>query len=201
MSVGGNTAYDGLTDLPPLVRAGIELAKSQGFDHSCAPEQGRLLAVLARGRSGQRVGETGAGCGVGLAWMVEAADPSTTFVSIERDDVRAETSARLFAGRPNVTVLQGNWDELLTYGPFDLLVLDGGGKGKEPGDGAPLDPAAGWLNTDGTIVLDDFTPRDNPAAPAHDPPRRHWLGHPALEATELRLSPTLSTIVGMLVRS
>lgn len=200
MTVGGNTAYAGITDLPPLVRAAIEVASSQGFDHSCAPEQGRLLAVLARGRTGQRIGETGTGCGVGLAWMIDATDESTSFVSVERDSSRAAASAALYAGRPNVRVLRGNWTDLREYGPFDLLVLDGGGKGKEPDDDPPVDPAAGWLALGGTIVLDDFTPSGQPGAPAHDPARRYWLEHPALQATELRLSPTLATVVGTRVR-
>jgi predicted O-methyltransferase YrrM len=200
MTVGGNTAYAGITDLPPLVRAAIEVASSQGFDHSCAPEQGRLLAVLARGRTGQRIGETGTGCGVGLAWMIDATDESTSFVSVERDSSRAAASAALYAGRRGVRVLRGNWTDLREYGPFDLLVLDGGGKGKEPDDDPPLDPAAGWLALGGTIVLDDFTPSGQPGAPAHDPARRYWLEHPALQATELRLSPTLATVVGTRVR-
>jgi predicted O-methyltransferase YrrM len=200
MTVGGNTAYAGIADLPPLVRAAIEVASGQGFDHSCAPEQGRLLSVLARGRTGQRIGETGTGCGVGLAWMIEATDESTSFVSVERDSSRAAASAALFAGRPNVRVIHGNWTDLREHGPFDLLVLDGGGKGKEPGDDPPLDPAAGWLAVGGTVVLDDFTPAGQPGAPAHDPARRYWLEHPALQATELRLSPTLATVVGTRVR-
>lgn len=200
MTVGGNTAYAGITDLPPLVRAAIEVASSQEFDHSCAPEQGRLLAVLARGRTGQRIGETGTGCGVGLAWMIDATDESTSFVSVERDSSRAAASAALLAGRPNVRVLRGNWTDLREYGPFDLLVLDGGGKGKEPDDDPPLDPAAGWLALGGTIVLDDFIPSGQPGGCAHDPARRYWLEHPALQATELRLSPTLATVVGTRVR-
>ena len=52
MAVVGNTAYAGIADLPPLVRGAIELAASQGFDHSCDPAQGRLLSVLARGNAG-----------------------------------------------------------------------------------------------------------------------------------------------------
>lgn len=200
MSVGGNTAYAGIAGLPSLVRAAIDVASSQGFDHSCAPEQGRLLSVLARGRTGQRIGETGTGCGVGLAWMIDATDESTSFVSVECDSARAGASAALFAGRPNVRVLHGNWTDLREYGPFDLLVLDGGGKGKEPGDDPPLDPADGWLAVGGTIVLDDFTPSGQPGASAHDPARRYWLEHPALQAAELRLSPTLATVVGTRVR-
>ncbi|HEX3961398.1 MAG TPA: class I SAM-dependent methyltransferase [Trebonia sp.] len=200
MAVGGNTAYKDITDLPPLVRAAIELATSQGFDHSCDPAQGRLLSVLARGRTGGRIGETGTGCGVGLAWMLDATDESTSIMSVERDSNRAAASAALFAGQPNVRILEGNWTELREHGPFDLLVLDGGGKGKEPADDPPLDPTDGWLTVGGAIVLDDFTPFDQPGAPAHDPARRYWLGHPALQATELRLSPTLATLVGVRVR-
>jgi predicted O-methyltransferase YrrM len=200
MTVGGNTAYAGIASLPPLVRAAIEVASSQRFDHSCAPEQGRLLSVLARGRSGQRIGETGTGCGVGLAWMVDAAGEPTSFVSVERDSIRAAASAALFAGRRGVRVLRGDWTDLREYGPFDLLVLDGGGKGKEPADDPPLDPAAGWLAVGGTIVLDDFVPSGQPGAAAHDPARRYWLEHPALRATELRLSPSLATLVGTRIR-
>jgi predicted O-methyltransferase YrrM len=200
VAVGGNTAYSDVADLPPLVRAAVALASSQSFDHSCAPEQGRLLSVLARGWSGGRIGETGTGCGVGLAWMVEATDASTSFVSIERDTTRAAASAELFADHPNVRVLHGDWAELRAHGPFDLLVLDGGGKGKEPGDDPPLDPAGGWLAVGGTIVLDDFTPAGQPGASAHDEPRRYWLEHPALRATELRLSPTLATLLGTRIR-
>lgn len=34
--------------------------------------QGRLLQVLARGRAGGLIGETGTGCGAGRAWMASA---------------------------------------------------------------------------------------------------------------------------------
>jgi predicted O-methyltransferase YrrM len=178
------------------VRAAIALATELGSDHSCAPEQGRLLSVLARGCTGRRIGETGTGCGVGLAWMVDATDASTLLASIERDPTRWAASAALFGDRPNVRVLHGNWTELRDHGPFDLLVLDGGGKGKEPEDDPPLDPTDGWVSVGGTIVLDDFTPADQPGAAAHDQARRYWLGHPALQATELRLSPRLDTVLG-----
>jgi predicted O-methyltransferase YrrM len=191
VTVRGSNAYERIEHLPPLVRTAVAIASSQGFGHSCAPEQGRLLSVLARGYVGCRVGETGTGCGVGLAWMVDATDRATSFVSVEIDATRAETSAGLFAGQPNVRIINGNWTELRAFGPFDLLVLDGGGKGKEPGDDPPLDPTDGWLAMGGTIVLDDFTPSDN----AHDQARRYWLNHPALRATELLLTPTLSTLV------
>ncbi len=154
------------------------------------------MSVLAHGYRGGRVGETGTGCGVGLAWMVDATDPSTSFVSVEIDAARAQASSEVFVSRPNVRVVHADWTALRSFGPFDLLVLDGGGKGKEPADDPPLDPTDGWLAVGGTIVLDDFTPHDG----AHDAARRYWLDHPALQATELLLTPTLSTVVARRTR-
>jgi predicted O-methyltransferase YrrM len=200
MTVRGNSAYALMSDLPPLVSAAVALAASAGFDNSCAPEQGRLLSLLAHGRSGGRIGETGTGCGVGLAWMAEATGPGTSLVSVEIDEGRAAAAADLFAAQPHVRVLQGDWTRLAEHGPFDLLVLDGGGKGKDPSADSPLDPTAGWLAMGGLVVLDDFIPAGQPGSAEHDGARRHWLGHPALKATELRLSPTLATIVGLRVR-
>ncbi|MGW7244023.1 hypothetical protein [Streptomyces sp. NPDC054804] len=81
------------------------------------------------------------------------------------------------------------------HGPYDLLVLDGGGQAK--GNGA-ADPAR-LLAAGGAVVIDDFTPattwppRFNGAL---DQSRLHWLEHPDLRATELRLAADLSVIVG-----
>ena len=201
VTVGGTTAYAGQRGLPPLVTRALGLADRLGFDHSCDPQQGRLLAVLAHGCAGGRFGETGTGCGVGLAWMLDAVGPGTgtSVTSVELDRGRAEASAGLVAGHPGVRVLQGDWTTLREHGPFDLLVLDGGGKGKEPGE-EPLDPTAGWLAVGGTLVLDDFVPAGQPGSERHDPARRHWLEHPALRAVELRLTATLATVVGVRVR-
>ncbi len=191
--------YAGLDGLPPLVEAAVELARTQRFNHSCAPEQGRLLQVLAGGYRGQRIGETGTGCGVGLAWMLDAVDGAAEFVSVEIDAERAAASAALYQDRPNVRILNGDWTALRAYGPFDLLVLDGGGKGKEAGD-EPLDPCDGWVTVGGTVVLDDFIPSTHPNAALHDVGRRYWLEHPALRGIELRLTPDLATIVATRVR-
>ncbi len=133
MQHGGrrNTAYSDIGGPPPLVNSAVARAASLGFDHSCAPEQGQLLSVLARGWRGGRIGETETGCVVGLAWMVEATDPTTSLVSIELDHGRASAATELFAGHTHVRVEQGDWSELVEHGPFDLLVLDGGG-GQRP---------------------------------------------------------------------
>jgi len=200
MTRGGNSAYAALKDLPSLVNAAVEVATGQGFDHSCAPEQGRLLAVLSGAFPGRRIGETGTGCGVGLAWMIDAAGPTASYVSVEADATRASAATKLFSKQRSVRIIHGDWHELRDFGPFDLLVLDGGGKGKEPGDDPPLDPTDSWLSLGGMVVLDDFVPFGRPGSSVHDSCRRYWLGHPALRAIEVQLSPTLSTIIGTRIR-
>ena len=57
MSPDGTVSYDGLTDLPPLVERAVDLARREGFAHSCRPEHGRLLYALAAGA--RTIGETG----------------------------------------------------------------------------------------------------------------------------------------------
>ena len=47
MSPQGTAAYDGLTDLPPLVERAVAIARREGFANSCRPEQGRLLSLAA----------------------------------------------------------------------------------------------------------------------------------------------------------
>jgi predicted O-methyltransferase YrrM len=198
VTLGGTAAYHGRRDLPPLVAAAVDLAVRTGFDLSCLPAHGRLLSVLAAGRPGGRIGETGTGCGVGLAWLATAADPSCTLVSIELDPDRAAAARSLFTDVPNVTVRTGDWAELATDAPFDLLALDGGGGGKS-GE-APIDPRS-WLSPGGAVVLDDFTPRAAwpPAVDgATDRIRLHWLEHPDLCATEVVTGPDSASLVAIL---
>lgn len=198
MSVGGTTSYDGATGLPNEVLDAVGLARSPGFENSCRLEQGRLLRVLAAGRDGGIIGETGTGCGVGLSWMVGATSEATRFVSVEIDEVRALACQRLFAHHANVRIDIGNWVQLLDHGPFDLLVLDGGGAGKTD---EPVDVHVA-LKIGGMLVVDDFTPF-TVWPPTHDgdrdQARLHWLDHPCLIATEIRLAPDLSTVVAVRV--
>jgi predicted O-methyltransferase YrrM len=196
MATSGTDAYTGQDGLPPLVRRALAAARAHGFPHSCRPEQGRLLHALAGGARG-RIGETGTGLGVGLAWLLSGAAPGVRLYGVERDADRARAAREVFAGRDEVTVLTGDWWRIEEYGPFDLLVLDGGGQGKAPGD-RPADVER-LLAPGGTVVVDDFTPVAG-WPPVHDGrvdrARLHWLEHPALRATELRLAPDLSTVVG-----
>lgn len=63
-----------------------------GFEESCLPAQGRLLALLAAGVGDGTIGETGTGCGVGLARMAQAAHPAARLTSIESTSGHRDTS-------------------------------------------------------------------------------------------------------------
>jgi predicted O-methyltransferase YrrM len=194
VSVTGTAAYAGRTGLPPLVAAAVAVARRTGFAHSCRPEQGELLRLLAAGVGAGAIGETGTGCGVGLAWLASGAAAGARLASVERDAVRAAAAREVFAGRPQVTVVTGDWRDL-PGAPFDLLVLDGGGQGK--GTGERLLPHE-WLRPGGLLVIDDFTPLSG-WPPMHDgrpdAARLHWLRHPRLAAAEVRVAPDAATIV------
>ncbi|WP_030606141.1 O-methyltransferase [Streptomyces fulvoviolaceus] len=196
MSISGTDAYDKEVHLPPLVERALSAARAHGFPYSCRPEQGRLLHALAGGAR-HSIGETGTGCGVGLAWLASGAGEGVRLISIERDPERARIAAEVFADRPEVEILTGDWSRITEHGPYDLLVLDGGGTGKTPTD-APADPAR-LLTPGGTVVIDDFTPATE-WPPLHegavDRPRLYWLEHPALNTIEIPLADDLATLVG-----
>ncbi len=76
MSLRGTYSHATATDhLPARVAAAVDLAQSRDFPLSCRIEQGRLVHALAHG-SRVRIGETGTGLGVGLAWRLEARPPA-----------------------------------------------------------------------------------------------------------------------------
>jgi len=171
------------------VRRALELERELGFERSCISQVGLLLHVLAAQRGRTRVGELGTGCGVGAAWIVSALPPAVPFVTAELDEERVHAVAQLFADDENVTVLHGDWHELMpAEAPFDLLFLDSGKQHPEL-DGEQV---VGLLAPGATIVMDDLTP----ARKRHDPVREFWLNHPEIAALELMTTPTTAAIVG-----
>ncbi|MEU6353830.1 S1 RNA-binding domain-containing protein [Streptomyces sp. NPDC047072] len=196
MSISGTDAYAKEVQLPPLVERAVAAARAHDFPYSCRPEQGRLLQALAGGAASV-IGETGTGCGVGLAWLASGAREGVRLVSVERDPERARVAAELFADRPEVEILTGDWTRIAEHAPYDLLVLDGGGTAKTPDDTA-VDPAR-LLTPGGRVVIDDFTPSTG-HPPLHegslDRPRLFWLRHIALDTIEIPLAPDLATLVG-----
>ena len=191
MTPGGTFLYQGVPELPPLVQQAVGLGLGLDFGYSCLPEHGRLLQILARGRAGGIIGETGTGCGVGLAWMVSATDASTRFVSVESDSARAAVVSNLFAAYPNVAIVNADWLAIYDHAPFDLLYLDGGGKrGDDRADPIEL------LTPGGALVMDDFIPTVG-AMSEPDKDKLHWLEHPDLLATEILTTPGTVSVVAV----
>ncbi|MEV0273904.1 class I SAM-dependent methyltransferase [Hamadaea sp. NPDC050747] len=195
MSIGGTSGHTGLDELPPLVAQAVRLGTELGFTKSCRPEQGRLLHALAAGAA-DSIGETGTGCGVGLAWLVSSRRDGVRVVSVERERHLVEHVRRLFAEVPDVEIVHGDWTAAYAHGPFDLLVLDGGGNAKG-GPATAADPTR-LVRPGGVLVVDDFTPATE-WPPTHagqpDEARLHWLRHPELAAIEVRLAPDLASVV------
>jgi predicted O-methyltransferase YrrM len=147
------------------------------------------------GGAHQRIGETGTGFGVGLAWMASGAAPGVRLTSVERDPNRARVAEEVFKDCDHVEILHGDWRIIDEHGPYDLLVLDGRGQAKTD-EGA--DPAR-LLTPGGSVIIDDFTPTLSWPTLFNGEPdlaRLHRLEHPALRATELRLAPDFSVVVG-----
>ncbi len=195
VALNGTAAYEDAGELPLLVRNAVNAARRCGFANSCLPSHGRLLQLLAGGVREGVIGETGTGCGVGLAWLASGVRPGVRLVSIDRDAALVETARDIFEDTPAVTVLHGDWRQLRAVGPFDLLALDGGGQGKS---GQPPIEPADWLRSGGLVIIDDFTPTDR-WPPLHDGRvdrvRLYWLQHPQLLAAEVRTQPDAATVI------
>ena len=150
-----------MSRIPELVHRAEALATAMRFERSSISEVGRLLGVLAASRPRGRLAEIGTGTGVGAAWVASSMGPEATFVTVEADDDRAAACTRLFADRPQVRVLHGDWHEVLPpEAPFDLLFFDGGGWKRSPPAQmrAESERALDLVAPAGVVVLDNLTP-------------------------------------------
>lgn len=192
--------------VPPLVAQAEALAREAGFPltraeagpgnpSACLPGVGRLLAVLAAGCHGGRIGEIGTGIGVGSAWLASAMPRDCLLVTVELDQDRAAQAARLLAGDGRVRVLTGDgYDIMQQNSPLDLLFTDAG----EP-DMARYAALVDLLRVGGQLVMDDVIPLAaepaEPAEPAGPEPeaagpdlkREFFFGEPRLLSTEIVL--------------
>jgi predicted O-methyltransferase YrrM len=152
---------------------------------SSIPEVQALLRTLAAGR---RAAELGTAFGEGARSIASGAE---SLVTAERDPVRAEAARTALADLLNVTVLEGDWrDVLRPHAPFDFVFVDGGGQETK------TDPAVLDLGGRGTIfVLDDMTP----GYPGPDPVRELWLGSERLASVEILTTPATAAIVATLL--
>jgi predicted O-methyltransferase YrrM len=152
---------------------------------SSLPEVQALLRTLAAGR---RAAEIGTAFGDGALAIASAA---TGLVTVELDPDRAQSARAALAVASNVTLLEGDWRDVLpAYAPFDFVFVDGGGQETKT-DRSVLD-----LGRRGTIfVLDDLTPGYH----GPDPVRDLWLGSERLASTEVLTTPTTAAILATLV--
>jgi predicted O-methyltransferase YrrM len=181
---------------PVRVERAIALAQELGFPlrredapdgrPTCSlPGVGRLLAMLAAAcPSGARIGETGAGTGVGAAWIASAMPPDATLVTVELDDTRARAVQALFADDERVTVVPGDANDVIPdHAPFDLLFVDGGIRS--------TDDLVELVRVGGQLVVDDVSPtrRLDAASPfqSNDPKRALFFGSPRLQSVEIVL--------------
>jgi predicted O-methyltransferase YrrM len=174
-----------------------------GFGRSSIREVGRLLGALAASRPNGRLAEIGTGTGVGASWIASSMGADASFVSVEVDDDGAAACADLFADRPNVRVLHGDWHDVLpSEAPLDLLFFDGGGWKRSPPQQmrAESDRALELVARGGVVAMDNLTPEhlwpaDGPRWPYAL--REHWLGSDALVATEVLTTPDSSAILAV----
>ena len=151
---------------------------------SSIPEVHALLRTLAVGRHAAEIG-TAFGDGA-RAIAATAAD----LVTVELDPARAGSARAALADVSTVTLLVGDWRDVLPpSAPFDFVFVDGGGQETK------TDPSVLELGTRGTIfVLDDLTP----GHPGPDPVRDLWLGSDRLAAAEILTTPATAAIVAVL---
>jgi demethylmenaquinone methyltransferase/2-methoxy-6-polyprenyl-1,4-benzoquinol methylase len=142
--------------LPPPVEAALARADAAGFEMSCDPGVGQLLAVLAATVNPHgRVLELGTGCGVGLAWIVHGlesrADVAVVSIESSHEVAKAARAARF---PEYVSIIEGDAVSLLpTLGEFDLVFADAqGGKWER------LDLTIGAVRFGGMLIVDDMTP-------------------------------------------
>jgi predicted O-methyltransferase YrrM len=172
-------------DLPAPVAQATQRAADAGFEYSCEPDAGRLLATLSAAvPPGGRILELGTGTGVGTAWIVYGVGARTdvTAVSVELD--RATAAVAATGAWPAWLRFEADDAEraLARLGGFDLIFADAPG-GKWTG----LDLTIAALNPGGVLLLDDMDLARYPQ-PEHQKVvtgiRRTVLTHPDLVAAE-----------------
>ncbi len=188
-----------MDDIPPLVARAQELATATGFPltreeagpdtarpSASLPGVGRLLAVLAAGCHGGRIGEIGTGVGIGSAWIASAMPRDCLLVTVEIDPERAAQAADLLAGDGRVRVITGDGHQVMRENaPFDLLFADGGSR-----DRTLYAALVDLLRVGGQIIMDDVTPLASglrPEGSGNDVKRDFFFGDPRLVSTEIVL--------------
>lgn len=164
--------------MPEIVAEAEGLARTHGFENSCAQRVGELLRALAVHAKGPAL-DLGTGYGVSAAWMLSGLRADRELVTIDIDPDRHARVTDLFSASLQVRLLCGDWREALLHGPYDLVFVDVGAA-KDAG----ADHVITATTIGGLIVLDDFTPGPTYLG-EHDERWHRWMLHPRLATCEL----------------
>jgi predicted O-methyltransferase YrrM len=175
----------------PRLQKALDLAQANHFESSCIPEVGQLLHLLVAQAKPGVIAEIGTGYGVGSAWMLNGLRENQQLFSVELDKLLHQEVSKIFASESRITLLQGDWRDILCYKPFQLVFVDIG-VAKDEGHQDVIEATA----VGGLIVLDDFTPlhlREN----KRDTRRERWLTDPRLITTEILTTATTSALLAV----
>ena len=192
-----------LVPADPVLDAVIENNAAAGLPaHDVAPNQGKLLHLLARLMGARRILEIGTLGGYSTIWLARALPPGGVVVSLEADPVHAAT-ARLNLGHAGVAALvdlrEGAALDTLPLiaaedgGPFDLVFIDA----DKPNNPAYLEWAL-KLSRSGSLIIGDNVIREGAVvdAASTDPRVQGVRGFFDMLAAEPRLSATAIQTVG-----
>ncbi|MET9641872.1 O-methyltransferase [Streptomyces virginiae] len=165
--------------------------------HQVAPNQGKLLHLLARIRGARNILEIGTLGGYSTIWLARALPEGGRLVTLEADERCADTAAANIARaglEDRVEIRRGRAVDLLPgltgLDPFDLVFIDA----DKPSNPEYLEWAL-KLTRPGSVIVGDNVVRDGAVVdPASDDPRVRGVRrfteliaeHPRLTATALQ---------------
>ncbi|MEU6315242.1 O-methyltransferase [Streptomyces sp. NPDC047014] len=190
--------FDGLLveEDEALLRAAADSEAAGLPPHQVAPNQGKLLHLLARVRGARRILEIGTLGGYSTIWLARALPADGRLVTLEVDEHCAEVAAANIAraGLDHLVDLRrGRALDLLpglTDGPFDLVFIDA----DKPSNPAYLEWAI-KLTRPGSLIIGDNVVREGAVVDAgSSDPRVQGVRrfteliaeHPRLTATALQ---------------
>ncbi|AEN11505.1 MULTISPECIES: O-methyltransferase [unclassified Streptomyces] len=182
-----------------LLAAGSDSAAAGLPEHQVAPNQGKLLHLLARIQGARTVLEIGTLGGYSTIWLARALPPDGHLVTLEADETYAAVAAANLARaglERTVDIRVGEALDSLPRlaeegaGPFDLVFIDA----DKPSNPAYLDWAL-RLTRPGSVIVGDNVVRDGAVTdPSSTDPRVQGVRrfteliaeHPRLTATTIQ---------------
>ncbi len=184
----------------PALDAALEATKAFGLPRSAvAPNQGKLLQILARSLGAKKILEIGSLCGYSTIWLARALPSDGGLVTLEYEPKHAE-AARANIARAGLTdrveVRRGRALDILPNltGPFDFFFIDA--------DKASIPDYFRWalkLSRLGSLIVVDNVIRDGAVidTDSMDPNVQGVRQFNDLLADEPRVSATTIQTVGV----